>query len=334
MWDFLPVILGRVDLTPFATTLSKGLEKICLLTFGKYLDNRQAHAAYAKAQSEKNVQKILNGEVIYENGRLYAVLPEPQIDSLPDMLALHTKWQEVENLMACLRSAASQISVIPDDSIPDEDISQNWFLRWRHEASMVTEEVMRDFLAKILVGEVQQPGRISLRTLDTVKNLDQKEFQTFIHLARFAVDERIPQPDLNYVVPPDVDLPFDGKEIRLLQEAGLLNESEKPTGEYDPKDPYVDFVRDHDVLRFFLEASGSLQSIFSGNMFTRAAKELLPLLEIPPVDNDVLRYFHECIRHSYPRALKGIHAYPVRQDGSADVSSPLCTFTPPASPTA
>lgn len=74
---------------------------------------------------------------------------------------------------------------------PTENIEEDWLNRWHDCAKKISTEKLRSLWAKALAGEVKSPGRYSLRTLDFLKNLSQKEANLISKLAPFAIEDSI-----------------------------------------------------------------------------------------------------------------------------------------------
>ena len=62
-----------------------------------------------------------------------------------------------------------------DDAEPDHD----WTARFFDDVQDVLSEQLQELWAKVLKGEVERPGRTSLRTLDILKNFDARTAELF-----------------------------------------------------------------------------------------------------------------------------------------------------------
>ncbi len=63
--------------------------------------------------------------------------------------------------------------------VNNKPVDSDWTARFIGVAQDVSREDMQEVLARILAGEVQNPSTFSLRTLDVVKNLGQKDLEIF-----------------------------------------------------------------------------------------------------------------------------------------------------------
>ena len=100
----------------------------------------------------------------------------------------------------------------------EDDVSEDWLFRWRDSASQVSREELQNLWGRVLAGEVKVPGTYSLRTLDFLKNISQKEAEDIGKLSPFVINGRIyrgQQDDLN-----EFGITFDF--LLRMQELGLL----------------------------------------------------------------------------------------------------------------
>ncbi len=81
----------------------------------------------------------------------------------------------------------AQDSQEPTDTQPSDD----WLLRWRECAAGVSSEDLQTLWGKVLAGEVKNPGRYSLRTLEFLRNLSQDEAKAIEKVSPFVVNDVI-----------------------------------------------------------------------------------------------------------------------------------------------
>jgi hypothetical protein len=58
-------------------------------------------------------------------------------------------------------------------------VDDDWIVRFTSIAKDIGSDEMRYIWGKILAGEVEKPGSFSMRTLETIRNISQKEAQIF-----------------------------------------------------------------------------------------------------------------------------------------------------------
>ena len=84
-----------------------------------------------------------------------------------------------EKRMANVQSIVGQAIVQMPKQVPDTPVDHDWAARFFDNAKDVSDEEMQKLWAKLLAGEVERPGSASLRTLDILRNMTQKEAELF-----------------------------------------------------------------------------------------------------------------------------------------------------------
>ena len=65
--------------------------------------------------------------------------------------------------------------------------SIDWFVRFFEDAGNISDDQIQEMWAKVLAGEIKQPGSFSLRTLDALKNLSKAEAEILRVIASYAI---------------------------------------------------------------------------------------------------------------------------------------------------
>ena len=58
-------------------------------------------------------------------------------------------------------------------------MDKDWFTRYFNIVQDISNEDIQDLWAKLLAGEIKQPGSFSYRTLETLKNMTTDEAELF-----------------------------------------------------------------------------------------------------------------------------------------------------------
>ena len=148
------------------------------------------------------------------------------------------------NITSVVRDAASELG---DKEVLDREPDHDWTARFFNGVQDVSSEDMRKLWAKVLSGEVEEPGRTSLRTLDILKNMIKRDAKLFGNMCDFVVGNFIFYPDeyqSNYP-----RLSYD--KMIFLQETGLLYHSAFLTRSinFNVRDRSRLFIYQHLVLR-------------------------------------------------------------------------------------
>lgn len=89
------------------------------------------------------------------------------------------------NIEAIADAAASHM---PNEA-SDKPVDEDWKARFFKIAEDVSNSNMQDLWGRILAGEVAQPGKYSLRSLDALRNLSRDEAEAFRHLRYLTGDD-------------------------------------------------------------------------------------------------------------------------------------------------
>lgn len=157
------------------------------------------------AQTEKDIEKIKKGEAIValddiSNPKLISMKEtnkenivdkiEPNLDItfLMQNTRNHLITQEIQKEINVTKSllVAEQELLNDYSEPPEEDIENDWLDRWRDNAANTSSEQLQELWGRVLAGEVKSPGRYSLRTLDFIKNLTQREALKLERLFSFS----------------------------------------------------------------------------------------------------------------------------------------------------
>lgn len=164
----------------------------------------------AMAQTEADIKAIRNGSKIFlPNGTVVEIDTKNETD-LKDCPTKRIEPTLSLSFLACdatanrlLRDSREEINtnrIIAEaerellgsqHEAPTENLEEDWLNRWHECAKKVSAEELQSLWAKALAGEVQTPGRYSLRTLDFLKNISQQEANLISRLAPFAIQDSI-----------------------------------------------------------------------------------------------------------------------------------------------
>lgn len=211
---------AKADLTEAVTettrTANQGILKLGSLFLGKRMAEVDRHKILLEAQTTVDRERILTGQVEYRDNQLVEVTSQRNLENA--ILEVEAN-EEFENLKSNTRKAIEVMEGIPDDEISDEEVSSDFFARWRREAKIIGEEELQAIWGRILTEEVKRPRSISFRTLDVVRNLRKEEAELFQKAARLIVNGI----DL---VGPDTSKKMPGvsyEDVIVLADCGLLN---------------------------------------------------------------------------------------------------------------
>ena len=94
--------------------------------------------------------------------------------------------KRLANARAVLEAAAGDLG---DKEVNDHDPNPDWTARFFDCVQDVSSEDLRKIWAKILAGEVESPGRTSLRTLETLRNMTKRDADMFSDICPFIMGD-------------------------------------------------------------------------------------------------------------------------------------------------
>ena len=120
------------------------------------------------------------------------------------------------NIKSVVRDAAAELG---DKEVPDREPDPDWTARFLDSVQDVSSEDMRKLWAKVLSGEIENPGRTSLRALDILKNMTKKDAELFVGVSDYIIADFIFYP-MCYA---DNHRMLSYQNMICLQEIGILS---------------------------------------------------------------------------------------------------------------
>ena len=154
---------------------------------------KEREARLIEARAHADSLKLI-ADARAEARRSLATLPQAgrgvvEIDR--DGIRQRIEFQEGKrqaNITSVVRGAAADLG---DKEVPDHEPDPDWTARFFEGVQDVSSEDMRKIWAKILSGEVEEPGRTSLRTLSILKDMSQRDADAFAALMEYRISEFI-----------------------------------------------------------------------------------------------------------------------------------------------
>ena len=206
-------------------------------------------------------------------------------------------------------SENSESSGEGEAQVSGDEIGDDWLECFRSEAAVRTQGEMRETFARILAGEISQPGKFSIRTLRTVGALDQSTARLFRKAASLRVGWEIVVQDARtgpriHII--DARIPSLGGQlgnnflkdeglgyVQLIEltENGLLHSEYGSLGTYNQsilhpqngqQGQIIPLVHQNQnwVLRPLPKFKATSELNLRGAMFTTSGQELLHIVDI------------------------------------------------------
>lgn len=163
-------------------------------------------------------------EILNSSGMLVEGASLPSLESQIEQRVNLTETRRQRNLLQITEHARDGL---PDD-VSDDPVDEDWATRFFSSAQDVSDTQLQQLWGKLLSGEVAKPGSASFRTLDILRNLSRTEAEAFCKLGtQLATDGRW--------LPSGSEC-LSRTELRQLQDAGIVEESEHMLGWEDVVD--------------------------------------------------------------------------------------------------
>lgn len=167
----------------FGTKLLETVDKFT----GPWNKRRQNKADQEAEQ--KKIDMIRNNpdmDIVYVNGEMNVRRRDPvALAERAQQRELADSIRQQENLEDILELAAGEGE--EQEDVSDKPVDEDWITRFFSIAKDINSDEMKIIWAKILAGEIKQPGRFSLRLLDTLRNLSTEEAQIFRRVIPFLI---------------------------------------------------------------------------------------------------------------------------------------------------
>ena len=288
---------------------------------------REAQAKLIAAKGDVEIQKALaegqagTMQIIAEaqaEARASLLSPDIAIQgeiNLADTITQRIQFQEekrISNTAATVRKSAQELG---DEEVEDHEIDHDWTARFFNEVQDVSSEEMQLLWAKVLAGEVEQPGTTSIKTLDILKNLDRTTASLFKILCSVCVsikldgkhfiDARVPSLGGNAGTNALKQYGLDFGNLNLLNEHGLIISDYNswydiqssvgiPLGDNRVVHIPINFQNRYWVLVAKTQRKLGKQFKLSGVALTKSGQELSKIVDIEPMQQftlDLIKYF-------------------------------------------
>lgn len=200
--------------------------------------------------------------------------------------------RKLDNLEKILEKALD-LSI---DQVTEDQIDPDWFYSFIDLAENIFSSTMQEIWGKIFAVEISKPGTFSLRTLQTLKQLTQRDakiFQNAVGLTSRMKGENSPKILFGYYQKPSIftlfrlsknqqlnlaqfGLPYP--DLLTLMDAGLIFGTEIESGEQDPTRK-VEYRFGNDTFFLAPKRSGIFLNYYK---FTATGAELAKLVNSVP----------------------------------------------------
>ena len=149
----------------------------------------EGHAKRISARADADALAII--AKAQADARQYLVEQDAEAHGTVEITHEHLKQliefqglKRLANIRSVVESAAEELG---DKEVADHEPDADWTARFFDCVQDVSSEHMQKLWAKVLSGEVENPGRTSLRTLDTLRNMTKREAELFEAIAGYVI---------------------------------------------------------------------------------------------------------------------------------------------------
>lgn len=199
-------------------------QEILLKIFGPKWTRKQADAdAYADERKLQLIRDNPDMEIMYVGDEMHARERSPEaLAERAQQRQLAEAIRQEDNLENVLKITSVELQSA--NTISNDSVDDDWLIRLFSIVKDVNSEEMQYLWGKILAGEIISPGSFSLRTLETVRNMNRKDAETFQKVLPLIVRN-----NGIYFISSDSDLDsqygVSYYDILVLDECGLMNSS-------------------------------------------------------------------------------------------------------------
>jgi len=192
-------------LATIETVAPEGWRKhVAAIMFQLGLGTRRTADLYAKG---RDAVDLADGRALVNKALAQAVasqaIADPELMERAKARFLGEAFAKQENLEAVLQGAEQQLLLAPpkgtgqpenaaDDSPSDNpEIDKDWAAAFTREAELASSDELRSRLAKVLSGEVAQPGTFARSTIRLIAELDRKVLEDFQRVSPYIASNGI-----------------------------------------------------------------------------------------------------------------------------------------------
>ena len=171
-----------------------------------------AATAQILADAQAAAQRALSGPIESGGGVL-----EFSRDGIVQRIEFQEQKRQ-HNIASVVYGAAANLG---DGTVGDHAPDPDWTARFFDSVQDISSENMKELWAKVLSGEVRNPGSTSLRTLDVLRNMTSNDARVFNNAAQYAIGDFIFRGHAETTSTCDPDLSVSN--LLQLDDCGLLH---------------------------------------------------------------------------------------------------------------
>lgn len=291
--------LGKVlPLDKLLDILSKAVGRVTKSYFDRKDVDTKAYEILKLAEANAKVKEMETKLVGVKDEKIAIISAKDVPNTIPETSQVNPTLSERTQERINFQEAKKQLNIENitafaaedlknEPPVTDEPLDEDWTTRFFKIAEEISNEEMQALWGKILAGEIKQPKTFSLRTLELIRNLSQKEANTFKKVANFAIkniNENYLVKNVDNLLSEKYDINYT--DIALLTEIGIIQSGEFVVHQLlkSPKE-YSRLFLAGEILIYIQVKPNTPTINIPVHRFTNAGNELLNLIKPqPPFD--------------------------------------------------
>lgn len=160
----LPVLVTSAATSPVLIQLVKTVENVVKTLY-------EPRLAFRNGKAEVDVE-------LYRK--------QKEIEFLENQTFTLYEVTKLKNFVKTANFAAEELQK-EEQTVSGDSIDFDWIMRFFDAVGNVSNEELQKLWGKVLAGEIKQSGTCSLRTIDIIRNMSQKEAEIYNKLCKFVV---------------------------------------------------------------------------------------------------------------------------------------------------
>lgn len=192
-------------------------------------------------------------------------------------------FREMKNIVDVIGLSADFVKSLP--SISEEPVNPDWSARFFDYVKNCSDEEVKNLWARILAGEIQQPGQFSLRTLDILRNISKRDAELIVKYSHRIIGNAFACKDMPLL------------ELTKLGDMGIINDTSLVRYINLSKGEPLMICRDNSKILMISNIPSDGQTSFGFNAMTEAGRELSTLIDIHLDDEFLHKLARELIKN-------------------------------------
>lgn len=96
--------------------------------------------------------------------------------------------QEIANITSIYGKAIQELQAVKDLQLPDKQVTAEWAAHFYDSAKYCGDEDVQALWAKVLAGEIQEPGKFYKRTINNLRLVEKHEAEWFCNLCQYIME--------------------------------------------------------------------------------------------------------------------------------------------------